>query len=417
MKSHIYLNLILGLLFLVPGQSYALEAISIAPKDSTDAICFYFQFNRDEIIADYLDNQQAIHFLDSLFAKDPLKVQPDSLVITSLVLSEGSPKYNTWLAEHRAEAVRDYLKNHFPQLHTKVVLFRKEVDWMDYRNLIAHDPAIPNREEVLQIIDHHYNDPGKCLQLIRYLNGQKPYHYITEHILPRLHQTKVQVIGAHPELPLGELKSAASTETPGEEAMTSVVDSLWGDSIRKEYDITPFIKPSRWKYVLAIKNNLLYDLVLAPNLEVEIPVGGHWSFNTEFKCPWWLNSAHDFCYQLLSGGVEARLWLGNRRKHDRLLGHFLGLYAEGGQYDFQLGKSEGMQGNYYVAGGLSYGYTKRVASHLSFEFSLGVGYLETEYRKYTSEEGKLIWKDTRRCIYLGPTKVKISLVWLIGAKQ
>ncbi len=74
-----------------------------------------------------------------------------------------------------------------------------------------------------------------------------------------------------------------------------------------------------------MKNNLLYDLALAPNLEVEIPVGKRWSLNAEYKCPWWLNSKHDFCYQLLSGGVEGRCWLGNRQKRNRLTGHFIGL--------------------------------------------------------------------------------------------
>ena len=77
--------------------------------------------------------------------------------------------------------------------------------------------------------------------------------------------------------------------------------------------------------VLAVKNNLLYDLALAPNIEVEIPIGKRWSLNTEYKCPWWLNSKHDFCYQLLSGGMEGRFWLGNRQKRDRLTGHFIGL--------------------------------------------------------------------------------------------
>ena len=72
--------------------------------------------------------------------------------------------------------------------------------------------------------------------------------------------------------------------------------------------------PVESKTVLAVKNNLLYDLALAPNLEVEIPVGKRWSLNAEYKCPWWLNSKHDFCYQLLSGGVEGRCWLGNRQK-------------------------------------------------------------------------------------------------------
>lgn len=39
--------------------------------------------------------------------------------------------------------------------------------------------------------------------------------------------------------------------------------------------------------VLALKNNLLYDLALAPNIEIEIPVGKRWSVNLEYKSPWW----------------------------------------------------------------------------------------------------------------------------------
>ena len=37
------------------------------------------------------------------------------------------------------------------------------------------------------------------------------------------------------------------------------------------------------KTVLALKNNLLYDLALAPNIEVELPLGKRWSLNVEYK--------------------------------------------------------------------------------------------------------------------------------------
>ena len=35
------------------------------------------------------------------------------------------------------------------------------------------------------------------------------------------------------------------------------------------------------KTVLALKNNLLYDLALAPNIEVELPLGKRWSLNVK----------------------------------------------------------------------------------------------------------------------------------------
>ena len=170
--------------------------------------------------------------------------------------------------------------------------------------------------------------------------------------------------------------------------------------------------PVESKTVLAVKNNLLYDLALAPNLEVEIPVGKRWSLNAEYKCPWWLNSKHDFCYQLLSGGVEGRCWLGNRQKRNRLTGHFIGLYAEGGIYDFQW-KGDGYRGDYYGAAGVTYGYARQLARHLSLEFSFGIGYLTTEYKKYTPYEGDIVWTTSGRYNFIGPTKAKVSLVWLI----
>ena len=148
-----------------------------------------------------------------------------------------------------------------------------------------------------------------------------------------------------------------------------------------------------------------------------MPVGQRWSLNMEYKCPWWSNNKRGFCYQLLSGGAEVRYWLGNRKNRERLTGHFLGIYAEGGVYDFQFDKDKGYRGNYYAASGLTYGYSHRLTRHLALEFSLGIGYLETEYRKYTTYESDLIWTSSGRYHFIGPTKAKVSLVWLIQGRR
>ena len=168
--------------------------------------------------------------------------------------------------------------------------------------------------------------------------------------------------------------------------------------------------------MLALKNNLLYDLALAPNIEIEIPIGKRWSVNMEYKSPWRSNSSKEICYQLISGGIESRYWLGNRELHNRLNGHFFGLYAEGGIYDFQF-KGDGYQGKYYGAAGFTYGYSTSVSRHLALEFSLGIGYLTTEYQKYTPYEGSLVWMSSGNYTFIGPTKAKISLVWVITKKR
>lgn len=152
-------------------------------------------------------------------------------------------------------------------------------------------------------------------------------------------------------------------------------------------------KENTGKTILAVKNNLLYDIALAPNIEIEVPIGRQWSLNAEYKCPWWSDSNKEICYQLLSGGIESRFWLGNRAGRRQLTGHFIGLYAEGGIYDFQY-KGDGYQGKYYGAAGFSYGYSLPVSRHLAFEFSLGIGYLTTKYRKYTPYEESLVWTSS-----------------------
>ena len=84
--------------------------------------------------------------------------------------------------------------------------------------------------------------------------------------------------------------------------------------------------------------------------------------------------------------------------------------------DFQF-KGNGYQGKYYGAAGFTYGYSTSVSRHLALEFSLGIGYLTTEYQKYTPYEGSLVWMSSGNYTFIGPTKAKISLVWVITKKR
>ena len=306
----------------------------------------------------------------------------------------------------------------------RFIFFSEGEDWSEFRKLVASDSNLPDREEVLILIDYHKNDVNKRKQLLRKLNRGIAYRYIAHNIFPELRRSVITIVGETSKLGKEAFEPVSSVSellvSRQEEALLdSQPDKSVGESEEKqacEVDISEAEGPVKSQTVLAVKNNLLYDLALAPNIEVEIPIGKRWSLNTEYKCPWWLNSKHDFCYQLLSGGMEGRCWLGNRQKRDRLTGHFIGLYAEGGIYDFQL-RGDGYQGKYYGAAGVTYGYARQLARHFSLEFSLGIGYLTTEYKKYTPYEGDIIWTNSGRYNFIGPTKAKVSLVWLMTTKR
>lgn len=277
-------------------------------------------------------------------------------------------------------------------------------EWGEVYRWVIADENVPDKEEVLMLIRYHYGSFDRLAELLRYLNGGKAYTYLLQFVFPRIGRYTIKP----EELPVAVMR------VPERILPMAYIDAgVLVPAVLMEKEGKA---DSSRRVIVALKNNILYDLVLAPNIEVELSIGKRWSLNTEYKCPWWLNSKHDFCYQLLSGGMEGRCWLGNRQKRDRLTGHFIGLYAEGGIYDFQL-RGDGYQGKYYGAAGVTYGYARQLARHFSLEFSLGIGYLTTEYKKYTPYEGDIIWTNSGRYNFIGPTKAKVSLVWLITTKR
>ena len=182
----------------------------------------------------------------------------------------------------------------------------------------------------------------------------------------------------------------------------------------------PVAASCRRRPLLALKTNLLFDAALMPNVEIEVPVGKRWSVNGEYAFPWWQFDRGKYCMQVLMGGLEGRYWLESRKsREDRevLTGHFLGLYAGGGKYDLQWGE-KGYQGEFFIAAGVSYGWATRIARHLHLEFNIGIGLLRTGYRHYHARDNyqTLLWQENGKYTWFGPTKAKISLVWLLNRR-
>ncbi len=177
----------------------------------------------------------------------------------------------------------------------------------------------------------------------------------------------------------------------------------------------------------AVKTNLLFDLATIVNAEIEIPFRNRWSLDIEYCFPWWRLKEKNYTVQLISAGVEGRYWFGSKQSRalrDVLTGWFAGLYVGGGYYDFQLGKDNGIQGEFYITSGISAGYAHSISRSLRLEYSIGVGYLQSDYRPYTYVKGtqygdikvrEYPWEVLRQS-WIGPTKAKVSLIWIIDFK-
>lgn len=221
-----------------------------------------------------------------------------------------------------------------------------------------------------------------------------------------------------------ELQRADGTveHRPFEQLQATGDGLLWIPPTKEETHVRDDVNVPYIDYLVAAKTNLLFDAAGAINIALEIPIGNRFSVDASWTFPWYVPKDWDWCYQLLWGDVEFRWWLGERRRDNRLLGHFLGLYAGGGLYDFQWRSTDGYQGEFFLAAGLSYGYAWELNNRWRMECELGFGYLQSNYRHYfhiTEPNGKetlIRDKITGTFGYWGPTKAKISLVMPIEWK-
>ena len=167
---------------------------------------------------------------------------------------------------------------------------------------------------------------------------------------------------------------------------------------------------------VSLKNNLLYDASLTPNIGAEVGIARRWTFDANFGLnPWTFNGNKKFRHWLLQ--PEMRYWF--CQKFD---GHFVGFHLMGGEFNMggvklPLGLVPDLRDHryegWYVGGGFVYGYQWPVSRHFSIEATVGFGYDYLQFRKYPCEHcGREIERDHSH--YIGPTKVAVNVIYNIN---
>ena len=180
------------------------------------------------------------------------------------------------------------------------------------------------------------------------------------------------------------------------------------------------VDPERQKLLFALKSNALFWVAGAPNFGIEYPLGERWSICGDYIAPWTSSFGTGFYYQLLMVNAEARYWFGKREDRPVMTGWFAGASMGGGYYDFMLNnQKKGFQGEFYILASLSAGYSHSISSNdrVRLEYALGLGYLQTRYRRYTWDQFDYMLEAPREQFWktsiFGPTQAKVSLVWLL----
>ena len=358
--------------------------------DGTTTVRFFFPISDSQLRQDCLDNATQFDILDEIIANRGVDAIT-AVEIVAMSSPEGRRDQNLKLAEGRAESMKAYLLGHYPAL----------ADLISVRSGISAWPADGATDETtlstLRFSEITFRFRPEEAPAVTFVDG-----HATSEPSPAPAELSLDIEDDNTVIITDEIPALEI------EPVTVVIPEYRSAETCK-YPVT----------VAAIGTNLLYDALTVYNVELEIPIWDRFSILVEDIYPWW-ETGFKYCLQMWEMGGELRWWLKpwDVRSDDKLRGFFVGAYGMSSKYDFQWDTAVDYQGEYWSAGAVG-GWATAIGRSKKFrlEFSLGIGYLYSDWRHYlpTDSYDKLI-RDRNRSGYVtffGPTRAKVSLTFPI----
>lgn len=380
--------------------------------DTTDSIEIGFRQSRINIDAKFDNNGVK---LDSIFRK----LSADSAGFTSRSLRsvkvfgaaspEGSVRFNNYLSRKRAEAIADIFRKRGLINDSTVSYSFLGRDWQGLRREVLADSVTPSRAEVITLLNEIIEKPQSVkhpLNALKAIDGGTPYIYLYKKLFPALRRSRLILTYNEQLTPLPPTLTSFK--------YTQILSA-------PEPRISQPVKTKK-PFYMAIKTNMLYDAALLPNIGAEFYVGKNWSVYADWMYGWWDKDSSHYYWRAYGGNIGLRRWFGAEADRKPLTGHHLGAFGGIVTFDFELG------GKGYMGGiphgtlwdrccwlaGLEYGYSLPVTRRLNIDFSLALGYLHGKLLHYVPNRNFYQWQKTTTLNWIGPVKIEIALVWLIG---
>ena len=328
---------------------------------------------------------------------------------------EGSSKLNRKLAKRRCANMEQYVRQRI-MLPEDII---KRQEWSDAWQKLAiyvENSDMPNKKEVLHELletpEYTYNKYGALVdsrkKRLMDMNYGRTWNYMLDKFFPSVRNASAILV------------TIRKKNEPAPEPQPEPV-------VEEPKQPEPVVQPepivdTKQPAYFAIKTNMLYDALLVPNVGVEFSLGKRWSVAADWMYGWWSRNKSHRYWRIYGGGISLRKYFGAIAAEKPLQGHHIGINAQMLTYDIEFGGKGYMGGkpggtlwdrmNYTV--GAEYGYSMPVARRLNIDFSLAAGYMGGRYYEYTPLDGHYVWQATKNRKWIGPTKVEVSLVWLLG---
>lgn len=308
---------------------------------------------------------------------------------------EGPESWNLRLGQRRAEALARLIGRESGLPEEAFRIDNLGEDWTAFGRMLATDPRIPRRDELLEIL-RSTPDNEVRKQRIRALDGGRTWRRIIRDCFPSLRNARTAVVCLRPK----ESGIGAGAAFPPPRLR---VAEPRPDAIPTR---TAVGKQPGKGWTIAVKTNLLFGAARVANLGVEISPSTHWSLDI----PVWYSpydTAPNRKIRLLALQPEIRWW-----PDEALRGEFIGLHAHVAGFNIALDDYARYQDpNRALWGlGLSYGYALPLgqAQRWGLELTIGAGFAEYRYDAYRNRKNGPKFASGSDC-YWGITRAGITL--------
>jgi hypothetical protein len=378
-----------------------------------------FRVGRYDIDPSYRTNSarisDIINFLNELKADTTTSIL--SVRFRGSTSPEGSYQLNRRLADRRLSALEGLVRSNITIPDSIITRDPDYLPWDDLRIWVENSET-PYKDEVIDILNEEPTFVGygtgltvdSRLKKLKTLRGGRSWNYIYHNYFEEMRNAGTVFISTVKQQP-----APLPEPEPIIIEVPEPIEEVCIDTIVAPVDTIVTPEPIEHKpWYIGIKTNMLYDAAAVPNLGIDIYLGKRWSIDGNWMYSWWKCDHRHRYWRTYGGDIAVRKWFGKKAAQKPLTGHHIGLYGQIVTYDFEW-QGRGYLGDRWTyGGGLEYGYSAPIAKRLNIDFTLGLGYLRGQYKEYLPIDKCYVWQVTKMRNWFGPTKLEVSLVWLIG---
>ena len=364
-------------------QLRAQNSLSDTNQLAPDTVMFRFVPGNLMFFAEYKDNAAAIESLSRQIRENIGNIESDSVKIRvcGYCSSYDSFQENLAAAKNRSNQVKSYFIVHEGLKEQNFKTSNSTRPWRGMTDVV-----------VVAYMQPESSDSDDALSVNRQDKTEETVVKDQTDVRPKPEST-----AKSPTKSDGESSEKRGSElVPGQKVMTTESQTAINADQQPDY---------KW----ALKTNVVYLAATVANIGAEFNLGQHFSLDVPFVFSPYTVS-RNYRLKIMAVQPELRYWFSKPMQK-----HFLGVHLLTGVFNVSLNKDDRYQTpNGFYGVGLSYGYTLPFARRWAAEFTLGAGYVFTEYDAYYNIDNGARYEKNVPYHYWGITKAGVNMIYKFG---